>query len=90
LKDITIKNYEEIKEDLTLFSENNETIWMSPLSSYALYEAVSNKDLIINSKESPIKLIKAVKTDIEIKNIRECQVIFKILVLRNKTGLNVF
>jgi hypothetical protein len=86
LRDIKIKQYQEITTDLSLLSAKNTTIWVSPLSSYAIYNAVVNKDYLVNDKESPIKYIKAVKTEVEMRNFRECQVIVKINAFINALG----
>jgi hypothetical protein len=88
LRDIKIEQYQAITADLSLLSSQNTTIWVSPLSSYAIYNAVVNKDYLVNDKESPIKYIKAVKTEIEMGNFRECQVIVKINLLMHLERLN--
>jgi hypothetical protein len=43
LKNIEIKDYNSITNDIAEFSADNKIIWVSPMSSYAIYDAVKNK-----------------------------------------------
>lgn len=49
---IKIQNYEDITGQIESLSRQNYKIWVSPFSSYAIYNAVTNKvivdDLIIS------------------------------------------
>ena len=42
LAGVQIKDYQSIFEDVSTFSKN-KIIWVSPMSSYAIYQAVVNK-----------------------------------------------
>ena len=72
--EIILEEYQTVFSEVKQEADNNRKIWISPLSSYAVYNSVSNKENLIN-KNSPIRSIKARKTETEIKNIRTCQVI---------------
>lgn len=74
LKGITIKDYESIIDDLTDLSKSTLKIWISPSSSYTMYNAISNKDNLIDNIESPIKNLKAIKNKVELERTRECQI----------------
>ena len=43
LKGINVRPYEAIIGDISLVSSGNNTIWISPASSYYIYNAVTNK-----------------------------------------------
>ena len=43
LTGIKIKNYEDITTDLKQYSDLKMKIWVSPHSSYAIYNAVTDK-----------------------------------------------
>lgn len=75
LNGIKIADYDQIYSDLGSLS-NSYKIWVSPMSSYAIYNAVSNKTNLVNNNPSPVRSIKAVKNDVEINNTRICQVKF--------------
>jgi hypothetical protein len=44
LTGIQIKDYQSVFEDVTIFSRTKK-VWVSPMSSYAIYKAVENKVL---------------------------------------------
>lgn len=71
---IRITDYEDITGELEQLSQQNFKIWVSPFSSYAIYNAVTNKTNLLNTKASPVRSIKSVKTETELKNFRECQI----------------
>ena len=74
LSGITIRPYETILADITSFSNSGKKIWVSPMSSYAVLNAVTNKNNLVNNKASPVRSLKAVKNNVEVMNARECQV----------------
>lgn len=43
LKDVRIEPYEKIIDDVSLVSSGSNKIWISPSSSYYIYNAVTNK-----------------------------------------------
>jgi Xaa-Pro aminopeptidase len=40
---VTIKNYQDVFKDLRQESADGKKIWASPLSSYAIYNSITNK-----------------------------------------------
>ena len=68
-----IRDYTSITNDIRDYSEIGKKIWISPMSSYAIYGSVTNKDNML-MKSSPIRSMKARKTDIEMENNRRCHV----------------
>jgi hypothetical protein len=93
LDPIQIKDYSAVNSDIQAASESGKKIWVSPMSSYSIYDSVKNKvksigyliknenkfhksifkdDMVM--KVSPIRSIKARKTDVELKNLRDCHV----------------
>lgn len=60
--------------DIQLLSMQKRIIWISPSSSYAIYNAVTNKELLISDKLSPVRDLKAVKSHTELTRSRECQI----------------
>lgn len=74
LTGIKIRPYDTILADITQLSNSGKKIWVSPMSSYAVLNAVTNKDKLVNNKASPIRSLKSVKNNIEIATARECQV----------------
>ena len=43
LSGLEFKDYSKITDDITTFSNEGKKIWISPMSSFAIYNAVSNK-----------------------------------------------
>jgi hypothetical protein len=43
LSGLDIRDYTSITDDITTFSTEGKKLWVSPMSSYAIYNAVSNK-----------------------------------------------
>jgi Xaa-Pro aminopeptidase len=74
LNGVQIKDYNQITNDISQFSTKNKKIWISPMSSYAIYNAVTNKNMLVNNKASPVRSLKAVKNPTEIRRAKECQV----------------
>lgn len=74
LNGIKINDYNQVFNDISQFSSQNKTIWISPMSSYAIYNAVTNKNLLVNNKASPVRSLKSVKNPTEIRRAKECQV----------------
>ncbi len=74
LAEINVKPYANIIADLKDLSNQNRTIWISPSSSFAIYDAVTKKELLIDDKSSPLRDLKAIKTQTELERTRECQV----------------
>lgn len=72
--DIETQDYDQVFVDLDRFSREGMKIWVSPMSSYAIYNAVTIKDNLISSRASPVRSLKAVKDKVEIENTRRCQI----------------
>lgn len=68
-----IRDYTSITNDIKAYSDIGKKIWISPMSSYAIYGSVTDKDNML-MKSSPIRSMKARKTDIEMENNRRCHV----------------
>lgn len=43
LKGLDFRDYTSITQDITTFSNQGKRIWISPMSSFAIYDAVTNK-----------------------------------------------
>lgn len=43
LVNVEIREYSTVRERIKLYSDEGKKIWISPISSYAIYGAVSNK-----------------------------------------------
>lgn len=71
--EVSLKEYSTIFNAVQQDANDNKKMWVSPLSSYAIYSAIPNKDNMV-IKSSPIRSIKARKTATEITNIRACQI----------------
>jgi hypothetical protein len=58
---IRLKYYEEITGELEMLSKDDLKIWVSPFSSYAIYNAVTNKVNLNNRKYSLLCIYNIVK-----------------------------
>eukprot|EP01117_Protostelium_nocturnum_P002766 TRINITY_DN13699_c0_g1_i1.p1 TRINITY_DN13699_c0_g1~~TRINITY_DN13699_c0_g1_i1.p1 ORF type:complete len:626 (+),score=175.90 TRINITY_DN13699_c0_g1_i1:95-1972(+) len=73
-KEISIKPYDQIFQDVTDSSSNNKKIWLDPKRScVALFRAVKNENLIL-SKDSPITIAKSLKTEVELEGMRQAHI----------------
>mgnify|MGYP000025450498 CR=1 FL=1 len=68
---IQTKDYTEIENDLLQYKGNS--IQLSPETNYTLYQAASTSASIIK-QPSPIRLLKAVKNETEIKGFHQAMV----------------
>ncbi|RNA02064.1 Xaa-Pro aminopeptidase [Brachionus plicatilis] len=73
LDGVLMKDYDQIIDEIKNYSSNEFKIWISPMSSYAVYDAVSNKSLLV-SKTSPVRSLKARKNPTEIENLKKCHI----------------
>lgn len=73
LNGVDTKDYNQIEEMIRNYSRNGLKIWVSPMSSYSIYNAVLNKTLLVY-KSSPVRSLKARKNPTEIKNLKNCHI----------------
>lgn len=73
LDGVDFKDYNQIEEMIKNYSDNGQKIWISPMSSYSIYNAVLNKTLLVY-KSSPVRSLKARKNPVEIKNLKYCHI----------------
>lgn len=69
---IVIKGYNEISKSLKEISENSKVIMDFSKTNYNLYNVAKGKAKIIDTPNITTKL-KAIKNDVEINNLKECQ-----------------
>jgi len=66
---VELKNYADILIEIR--ADLSTDMWMDPLASYAIYEAVGEK-IFSAAKRSPIALMKAIKNEVEQKRFYDC------------------
>lgn len=67
------KDYDQIIDAIKNYSAKEFKIWISPMSSYAIYSAVRNETLVV-SKASPVRSLKARKNSVEIENLKKSHI----------------
>ena len=74
LKEVTIKEYKEIFDDISKWNNNNLNISIDPIKcNIALFNRITNNKLI-KEQFSPITFAKAIKNEIEIEGFRQCHI----------------
>ena len=68
---IRIKNYEDITGELEILSKDNLKIWVSPFSSYAIYNAVTNKVNLNKIKYSLLRIFVTFSSNKIISTLRQ-------------------
>lgn len=71
-QDITILNYDDIYSFINNISNKKILIDINSVN-YSLYNSINNANIIIN-KKNPSLMLKAIKNDIEINNIKKCHI----------------
>jgi Xaa-Pro aminopeptidase len=83
-KEVTIKPYDAIFDDLKSFASEKKKIWLDAARScVALFNAVGDSSLVLE-KGSPITLPKALKNEVELEGLRQAHIRDAAALVRRK------
>lgn len=68
---VEFRPYDSIFEDVAAI-DPKQKVWIAASASYKIYNNLQNKENTIMDKLSPVQTLKAVKSKVELENLRRC------------------